>query len=202
MRDYYIQINGFKIRYKKANELAQRKVVLLHGMAFSADTWEELSTITKLSREGFGVYAIDVPGFGKSSGRRMNRWKVAEILNNVLDNLGVDKVFLVGPSMGGGIALAFGILYPYRLVGMALIAPAGLNDERVIESLNKLEMPIIIFWGENDRVFPLDKAYYLKNRLKNAELVICPKARHPCYLDIPDLFHKKLLNFLNKIFET
>ena len=202
MRDFYINLDGLKIRYKKANEESEKKVVLLHGMAFDADTWDNLGTITKLAEKGFAVYAIDVPGFGKSSGRRMNRWKVAELLKIVFDSLGLDKVFIVGPSMGGGIALAFSILYPSRLVGMALIAPAGLNDDRILESLNNLEMPVIIFWGEDDRIFQIERAYYLKNKLKNAELVICPKARHPCYLDTPELFHEKLIAFLNKIYQN
>ncbi len=195
-----MEVKGINIRYKSVNEGSDRNVVLIHGMAFNADTWEKLGTLNKLGEAGFAVYAIDMPGFGKSSGKRLNRWVAAGILREILDKLGLGKVVLVGPSMGGGIALAFAVNYSSRLNALVLIAPAGLNDERIIESLDKISIPVLVFWGEKDRIFPLDMAYYLKEKIKQSELVICPKAKHPCYLDTPDLFHNKLIKFLNKTF--
>jgi len=200
MSEFFLEVEGIKIRYRKANEESPRKVVLLHGMAFNADTWYELGTINKLSEAGYAVYAIDMPGFGKSGGKRMNRWIAAEFLRKILDALGISHSALVGPSMGGGIALAFATLYQSKLIALILISPAGLKDDKIIGSLDKISIPVLIFWGEKDRVFPVDMAQYLKNKIERSELVICPNARHPCYLDTSDLFHEKLIQFLNRVF--
>lgn len=201
MSESFLEVEGIRIRYRKANEESPRKVVLLHGMAFNADTWYKLGTINKLSEAGYAVYAIDMPGFGKSSGRRMSRWMAAEFLRKVLDELDINQSALVGPSMGGGIALSFAILYQSRLIALILISPAGLRDERITRELDKIRVPVLVFWGENDRVFPINMAQYLMNRIRGSELIICPNARHPCYLDAPDLFHKELIKFLGKVFK-
>lgn len=201
MSESFLEVEGIRIRYRKANEESPRKVVLLHGMAFNADTWYKLGTINKLSEAGYAVYAIDMPGFGKSSGRRMSRWMAAEFLRKVLDELDINQSALVGPSMGGGIALSFAILYQSRLIALILISPAGLRDKRITRELDKIRVPVLVFWGENDRVFPINMAQYLMNRIRGSELIICPNARHPCYLDAPDLFHKELIKFLGKVFK-
>lgn len=200
MEDSYIIVDGVRVRYKKANEGSERKVVLLHGMAFNADTWDKIGTIEKLSKAGYGVYAIDIPGFGKSSGKRMRRWNAARFLAKILDKLSLSSVSLVGPSMGGGIALAFTILYQERVRGLILIAPAGLNDEEIISNLDRIKVPTLIFWGENDKVFPIELANYLNSKLNCSKLIICPRARHPCYLDTPELFNNKLIEFLNEVY--
>jgi len=39
----------------------------------------------------------------------------------------------------------------------------------------------------------------LVDALPKAELFIIPAASHPCYLDDPNRFHKKLVDFLAKL---
>ena len=195
----FITVGSYEIRLKSANENSVKKIVLLHGMAFTADTWDELGTLDVLESANFGVFALDMPGFGKSTGRRLNRQMAAEVLKQILDILHIDKTVLVGPSMGGGIVLAFAVKYPEYINGLVLIAPAGLNDAKILDNLEKLDMPALIFWGERDRVFPLKTSNILIERLQKAKLVICPKARHPCYLDTPEIFHKQLIEFLDSL---
>ena len=101
--------------------------------------------------------------------------------------------------MGGGIALAFSIKYVDYVAGLVLVAPAGLNDNIILDNLKELKILVLLFWGERDRVFPLKMSSALTNQLPHVNLVICPKARHPCYLDTPELFHKQLLDFLNSL---
>jgi len=169
---------------------------------FSADTWEKLGTLETMVENGFGVYALDLPGFGKSSGKRLRRNKAAEFLKSFIDMLGLRNFVLIGPSMGGGVALLYSIKYPNDLVGLVLIAPAGLDDPLIHDNLDKIEVPVLIFWGENDRVFPLSKGKELEKQLKNAKLIVCRKARHPCYLDQPKIFHQHLISFLKNIYRS
>ena len=167
-------------------------------MSFTADTWDNLGTLDVLCDASFGVFALDMPGFGKLSRRRLNR-HAADVLKQILDKLQINKAVLIGPSMGGGIVLSFSIKYTSYVTGLVLIAPAGLNDDVILDNLKKLKMSVLLFWGERDRVFPLKMSSILTNQLSNINLVVCPKARHPYYLDTPDLFHKQLLNFLNSL---
>ena len=168
-------------------------------MSFTADTWDNLGTLDVLCDASFGVFALDMLGFGKSSGRRLNQHVAADVLKQILDKLQINKAVLIGPSMGGGIVLSFSIKYTSYVTGLVLIAPAGLNDDVILDNLKKLNMPVLLFCGEQDRVFSLKMSSILTNQLPIVNLVVCPKARHPCYLDTPDLFHEQLLKFLNSL---
>ncbi len=61
-------------------------------------------------------FALDAAGF-------------AADIDHVLAALRVDRVHLVGHSMGGAIAVSFAGLHPDRVASLTLIAPAGLGAE-------------------------------------------------------------------------
>ncbi len=198
VEDSYIEIENVNVRFKAFKEGEDPPIVLLHGMAFNADTWDKLGTLDFIKEIGFKFYAIDLPGFGKSTGKRLNRDKASDFLRKFMLNMGIVEPVLVGPSMGGGVALTYAIKYN-ALKGLILIAPAGLNDPFIVQNIEKINSPCLIFWGDKDRVFPVTQGYKLREKLKNSKLVICPGARHPCYLDKPKLFHSELKKFLQEI---
>ena len=203
IREDFLNIDGVEIRYKHANPKESKlNVVLLHGMSFNADTWIETGTIEYLCTNGFNVYAVDMPGFGKSKGKRLKRPYAAEFLHKILKKLEVKKPVLVGPSMGGGIALAYAISFD-ELSGLVLIAPAGLNDPQIVENLSEIsETPTLIFWGDKDRVFPVSMSEILTDKLSKSRLVICEGAPHPCYLKATEKFHIELRDFLESLIES
>ncbi|MGA9522987.1 MAG: alpha/beta hydrolase, partial [Myxococcaceae bacterium] len=47
---------------------------------------------------------------------------------DLLDTLGVDKVAVVGHSMGGMVATRFALMFPDRVEKLALVNPIGLED--------------------------------------------------------------------------
>ena len=195
-----INLNGVEIRYFVAiPKVIDFDVVLLHGMSFSADTWLEIGTVSVLCEVGFRVFAIDMPGFGKSGGKRLKRSFASEFLHRILREIGALNPVLVGPSMGGGIALLYAIRFD-ELRGLVLIAPAGLNDPSIVDNLDKISnLPTLIFWGDKDRVFPLSMSEILAGKLVNSKIVVCKNAPHPCYLEATEVFHEELLVFLNSI---
>jgi pimeloyl-ACP methyl ester carboxylesterase len=94
-------------------------VILIHGAGGTHLNWP--SEIRRL--EGERVYAIDLPGHGKSDG--IGRQVIADYAKAVLDfmdKIKVRKAIFVGHSMGGAIALYLGVHHPSRTLGLGLIS--------------------------------------------------------------------------------
>ncbi len=108
-----------------------KAVLLLHGKNFAASYWER--TIELLSGKGYRVVAPDQIGFGKSSKPEAYQFSfqaLAENTHALLAALGLDRVSVVGHSMGGMLATRFALLYPEQVERLALVAPIGLEDWR------------------------------------------------------------------------
>jgi pimeloyl-ACP methyl ester carboxylesterase len=106
-----------------------RTVLLLHGKNFSAAYWAP--TIAALTGAGFRVIAPDQIGFGKSSKPERYQFSFAALAAStaaLLDSAGVDKVSVVGHSMGGMLAVRFARLFPGRTEKLVLVDPLGLED--------------------------------------------------------------------------
>lgn len=82
-------------------------VILIHGWPLSADMWEEQSMA--LSDAGFRVISYDRRGFGRSEqpAQGYDYDTFASDLNDLITHLGLEKVSLVGFSMGGGEAARY-----------------------------------------------------------------------------------------------
>jgi len=102
-------------------------VVLIHGFGGDSDNW--LFNIDELAKSR-PVYAVDLPGHGKSSKTLAtgDLGELAQAVVDLIDEVGAGKVHLVGHSLGG--AVAFQILRdrPERVASIAGIAPVGLGD--------------------------------------------------------------------------
>lgn len=201
IEDKYIIVKDLKIRYKENVGSEEYPVILfLHGYSFTADTWDEIGTLNFLKENNVSFYAIDMPGFGKSEGKRIrDGFLAADFLREIMVALNINKPIIVGPSMGGRYALCFAIKYPNDVYGLVLIAPAGLKEEKIKSNLPAINVPILIFWGDKDNVFPVEMGYELEKQLKNSKLVICKDAPHPCYLKATSLFNRELLSFVKSL---
>ncbi len=77
----------------------------------------------------FDVVVPEQPGFGESD---MPDWltridDLAYFQLELLDRLGLDRVHLVGHSLGGWVALELAIRYPQRFPTLTLVASAGIH---------------------------------------------------------------------------
>jgi pimeloyl-ACP methyl ester carboxylesterase len=127
-------------------------IVLLHGYLESAEVWNNFAN--KLA-SGFRVIAIDLPGHGLSgSCSWINSMEyLASAVRAVLDNAGVNKIFLIGHSMGGYVALAFLELFPGYLAGYTLFHSHPFKD--MPETLEKRKLNIeIVEDGKKEEMIP------------------------------------------------
>jgi len=110
-----------------------RTALLLHGKNFSAAYWAP--TIRVLADAGFRVIAPDQIGFGKSSKPARYQFTFEQLVANtraLLHRLGVDRVTVVGHSMGGMLAVRFALGLPARTERLVLVNPIGLEDWRQV----------------------------------------------------------------------
>ncbi|MFN3975336.1 MAG: alpha/beta fold hydrolase [Dehalococcoidia bacterium] len=102
-------------------------VLLLHGLGASWITWERL---IPLIAHRLRVLAPDLPGHGDSDTLRPYRLENATPwIEALLNTLEVEKVALVGNSLGGIVALCFALERPRRVSHLVLVDTAGLGRE-------------------------------------------------------------------------
>ncbi|MCI0521536.1 MAG: alpha/beta fold hydrolase [Chloroflexi bacterium] len=97
-------------------------VVLLHGAGGNYLSWP--SEIRRMA--GCHVFAVDLPGHGKSAGRgHQTIAAYAAAVMEWLAELQIPRAVLAGHSMGGAIALTLALEYPGLALGLALFGSAA-----------------------------------------------------------------------------
>lgn len=109
---------------------AERGVaLLLHGKNFSGSYFGE--TAAALSAAGWRVVIPDQIGFGKATKPAHYHYTFAQLARNtrgLLAELGVERVQVLGHSMGGMLATRFALMYPEATTSLTLLNPIGLED--------------------------------------------------------------------------
>lgn len=96
---------------------------LIHGLGGFAESWRH--NIPALARHS-RVIALDLPGSGRS-GKPRRAYTVgflAQALDGLLRALGVERVRLVGHSLGGAVAARYALDQPGRVERLALLGAA------------------------------------------------------------------------------
>ncbi len=99
-------------------------VLAIHGLGGTKGSF--LPTLAALS-DRFRVIAVDLPGFGDSDkpiGAAYDARFFAGAMVDLLDALELDRVDLIGNSLGGRVALELALRAPERVGRMALLAPS------------------------------------------------------------------------------
>jgi pimeloyl-ACP methyl ester carboxylesterase len=94
-------------------------VVLLHGAGGSHLSWPP--EVRRLA--GVRVYALDLPGHGKSPGR--GQQSIAGYARAVLEwlaSVGLNRAAFIGHSMGGAISLEIALQNPESVLALGLVA--------------------------------------------------------------------------------
>lgn len=121
-------------------------VLLVHGFLGSALQW--LDTTTFLNRD-FDILLVELPGHGASveASSDYALVDVAHAINDILIQLQIVKLHVVGHSMGGYICSAFAKAYPVKTRSLTLInsiagsdsAPRKTTRNRAIKLIEKYQ---------------------------------------------------------------
>lgn len=119
----FTEVFGVPVAYRRQGR--GEAVVLLHGAGFTR-MWIPLYAMLA---EKVDFIAPEAPGFGETP---MPKWfrtfdDLTLLYDELFNRLGLDRIHLIGFSMGGWAAAEFASFYPRRLKSLALITPVGLR---------------------------------------------------------------------------
>jgi pimeloyl-ACP methyl ester carboxylesterase len=110
-------VAGTCIHYETAG--TGTPLVLLHGIGSNSRSWHRQIDVLA---SGFNVIAWDAPGYGRSADPegKPSMAYYARVLCGLLDELGLNRIHLLGHSAGGVVAQEFYRLYPERVIKLIL----------------------------------------------------------------------------------
>ena len=128
MRSGEVTLHGHRISYREAGEDREPVILLIHGITSSSATWDPV--LPELASDAH-VIAPDLLGHGESDKPRADYslGALASILRDLLEHLGVERVTVVGHSLGGGVAMQFSYQYPEYCERIVLVDSGGLGRE-------------------------------------------------------------------------
>ena len=114
------------LRYYDAGE--GPVLLFLHGSGPGVTGWRNFRGVLPAFAQHFRCLILEFPGFGVSDdfgGHPMVTAQSAVV--PFLDSLGVDRIDIVGNSMGGGVGINFAINHPQRIGKLVTIGGIGTN---------------------------------------------------------------------------
>ncbi len=131
----FVEVKNLTVHYKEMGQ-GEQVFILLHGFGASEFSWREI--VEPLSEHG-RVIVYDRPGFGLTSRPMQGEWSDmnpysvegnVELLDGLMDEIGVENAILIGNSAGGEVAAAYALKHPDRVEGLVLVDPALGSGQR------------------------------------------------------------------------
>ncbi|ASP38989.1 alpha/beta hydrolase [Bacterioplanes sanyensis] len=137
---HYVEAGPHRWAYLDSGQEGDSRPVLLllHGFAVDKDNW--LRFARHLS--DFRIIAPDFPGHGDSSYQAQltyNFTQQSQWLAAFIDAIGLQRMHVVGNSMGGGIAVLLAHQHPQRVQSLTLMNAAGVFPPKPSEFQRRLE---------------------------------------------------------------
>ncbi len=128
-------------------------LVILHGFLGMGDNWKTLGR--QFAEDGYEVHLIDQRNHGRSfHSAHFNYSLLVEDLKTYCDEKELNKISLLGHSMGGKAAMLFAVTYP-DLVAKLIIADIGIkhypqHHQKILEGLLHLSKDAIALSGRSE----------------------------------------------------
>src|SRR5579875_1187326 len=199
MQETNVDVNGTKLHLYDDGK--GEILLFLHGAGGS--NW---SPLLKILAEKHRVLAPEHPGFGRSQipDWLMGVGDLAFFYLDFLEKLGLEKVHLVGHSLGGWTAAEIAIRNTARLKSLTLLAPAGVRSPDVpfgdIFLWSPQEHARHMFYDKKfvderlKQLATMDQDVWLQNRAAGARLAWNPRLNNPQLpywlhrIDVPTYF--------------
>ncbi len=145
-------IHGYRRAFRIAG--SGPVILLIHGIGDNSTTW---ATVQSQLAQRFTVIAVDLLGHGQSDKPRAD-YSVAAYANGMRDLLSVldiERVTVIGHSLGGGVAMQFAYQFPQLVERLVLVGAGGVTkDVNIVfrlaslplggEALALLRLPMVL----------------------------------------------------------
>lgn len=123
-----IVVDGLLLHYyyKETGSKKKNTVIFLHGWGSNSSLW--FSSTIALAEQGYELYFLDLPGFGKSQTPAIafQLQNFADIVSHFIKKVEIQKPVLVGHSFGGKTAVRIASKKVVLLEGLVLVDSSGL----------------------------------------------------------------------------
>jgi len=251
----FIEVDGCKVNLRRGG--SGQPLLFLHGASGAPAV---LPFMEKLA-ERFDVIVPEHPGYGLSDEPEWleNIHDVAYFYLDFLRSLQLDKVTLVGSSMGGWMAMEMAVRDTSRIGSLVLVAPAGIRapgvepadifllppeevvrrlffdpklaaarlaepmtpealdmslknrhttarlaweprlyDPNLAKWLHRIDVPVKIIWGKEDRILPAAFADHYRKLFPKADIEIVPDCGHLPHVERAERFCDSVVRFACK----
>jgi pimeloyl-ACP methyl ester carboxylesterase len=175
-------------------------LLLLHGKSFRAETWSSIGVPGRVNGMGLDYIAVDYPGWGESEENdefyppTRKYSNAAMFIEKFAESLGLKRFSLLGASFSGPFVVSYASKHPESVNGLVLVGPVW-NDD-LSQEASLIRNPVLILYGENDSVIPVESFVRYGNSIKGSVLRPVRKAGHALYLDNREEFFKEVEKFL------
>ncbi len=117
-----VLVDGLNIHYHLVADFDPTLPTLLfiHGAGQNISTWSKQLGHLKSTR--INIIALDLPGHGQSEGTgKRTVEQYTEFLTDFIHALNLEKLILVGHSMGGAVAITYGLQSADRVMALVLV---------------------------------------------------------------------------------
>jgi pimeloyl-ACP methyl ester carboxylesterase len=140
-REAYLSLPGAKLFYRDTGGNGI-PVVFFHSATGSSQVWEY--QVPAFTSAGFRVIAFDRRGWGRTEIEDVGpqvRTAAGDLLA-LINNLGIEKLHLVGTAAGGFVALDFALSFPDRVRGLVVAnSIGGVEDPEFLELGKRMRPP-------------------------------------------------------------
>jgi membrane protein DedA with SNARE-associated domain/pimeloyl-ACP methyl ester carboxylesterase len=149
----HVTDNTIQFAYKEfasKNQTNNSPILLIHGSPGDSEAFEQLA---QFLNENHRVIAVDLPGFGDSAKQIPDYSFLAHAyyLREFLDKMNIEKVHIVGFSMGGGVVLSLEKIAPEKVASITMQSAIGVQEYELLGdySLNHgiHGLQLAFFWG-------------------------------------------------------
>jgi len=145
-----------KLSFRKLG--SGKPLFILHGLFGSSDNWQ---TLGKQFAEKFTVYFVDQRNHGRSPHSAEHSYALmSDDLLELINSENLDKVMLMGHSMGGKTAMYFAINHPEKVDKMVVvdISPKKypVTNQDIIDVLEKVNLTIVKSRKEVEEILSRD----------------------------------------------
>jgi pimeloyl-ACP methyl ester carboxylesterase len=252
-RQSFVEVDGCRTNLRRGG--AGEPLLFLHGASGAPVI---LPFMEKLAQR-FDVLVPEHPGYGLSDEPEWleNIHDAAYFYLDFLKHLDLNRVTVVGSSMGGWIAMEMAVRNTSRIRSLVLVSPAGirapgvepadifllpqeevvrrlfhdptlaearlaepvtpesldislknrhttarlaweprLHDPHLAKWLHRIELPVQIIWGEEDRILPVQFVDTYRKLMPRAQVAIVKNAGHLPHAEKPQEFCELVVRFI------